>query len=154
MMVVCWESPENLEKVQHTLSLLLKGCSCKSGCTNRRCSCLKAGRKCGPGCRRINCLNNPCGYSAATVLNSMDIEQAELEVDRVRIQSYNNVVSDSEVSEDEAEGESETDPVEDDISDIESDSNNYSRRSCMETHHHYECANTISLSPQSSTALY
>ena len=54
----------------------------------------------------------------------MDIEQAELEEDRVRIQSCNNVVSDSEVSEDEAEGESETDPVADDISDIESDSNN------------------------------
>ena len=61
----------------------------------------------------------PCGYSTATVLNSMDIEQAELEE---LIQSYNNVVIDREVSEDEAESESKTDPVVDDISDIASDS--------------------------------
>ena len=52
-----WDSNENLETVRDTVSLLLKGCSCKTGCSSKRCSCCKAGRKCGPGCRCSNCNN-------------------------------------------------------------------------------------------------
>ena len=38
---------------------MLRGCSCKTGCKTRRCSCRKAERKCGPGCGCCNCENSP-----------------------------------------------------------------------------------------------
>ena len=38
------------------MKLLTHGCACKTGCTGR-CGCHKAGTKCGPGCRCINCTN-------------------------------------------------------------------------------------------------
>ena len=63
-----WNSNENLETLRDTVSLLLKGCSCKTGCSSKRCSCCKAGRKCGPGCRGSNC-NNVTNISVAVELD-------------------------------------------------------------------------------------
>jgi len=33
----------------------MKGCSCKKGCTTMRCSCVKKGSPCGPGCNCRDC---------------------------------------------------------------------------------------------------
>jgi len=40
-------------------------CKCKSGCTNRRCACLKNNEPCGEACTCVNC-QNP--------LNGVDVE--------------------------------------------------------------------------------
>ena len=45
--------------MKESVHLLLRGCGCKKGCCNNRCSCFKAGVKCGPGCRCTNCDNLP-----------------------------------------------------------------------------------------------
>ena len=41
-----WDDPNNFEQVKERVRLLLRGCGCKKGCNNRRCSCFKAGGKC------------------------------------------------------------------------------------------------------------
>ena len=38
-------------QIRERVNLLLHGCSCKKGWDTRRCSCLKTGKICGPGCR-------------------------------------------------------------------------------------------------------
>ena len=45
-----WDDPSNFEQVKESVCLLLRRCGCKKGYNNRRCSCFKAGGKCGPGC--------------------------------------------------------------------------------------------------------
>ena len=42
-----WDDSSNFEQVKESVHLLLKGCGCKKGCCNNRCSCFKAGVKCG-----------------------------------------------------------------------------------------------------------
>ena len=58
-----WESVGNRETVRQQVGLLFRGCSCSSvtACSTRRCSCVKKGNKCGPGCtcRCKNCSNAP-----------------------------------------------------------------------------------------------
>ena len=54
---VMWDTPENRLKIKERVRLLMNGCGCKTGCGSRRCSCLKNGSICGPGCRCVNCEN-------------------------------------------------------------------------------------------------
>ena len=58
-----WDDPRNTEQVKESVRLLLRGCKCKKGYNNRRCSCFKSGIKCGPGCRCANCENLPSSRS-------------------------------------------------------------------------------------------
>ena len=39
-----WDSNENLETVRDTITILLKGCSCRTGYSFKRCSSCKVGR--------------------------------------------------------------------------------------------------------------
>lgn len=71
-----WDSQENVENVRYRVSLLTKGCGCKKGCQNARCSCVKRGDKCGPGCTRINCCNIPTTKKASDLLQ-MEIENTD-----------------------------------------------------------------------------
>lgn len=52
-----WDTPENVEKVKNTLEHVLNGCRCRTGCTTRRCRCMKAAKNCGPGCQCVGCAN-------------------------------------------------------------------------------------------------
>ena len=45
-----WDSQENLEMIRNSVSFLLKGCGCKTGCTTARYKCVKSRKPCGPGC--------------------------------------------------------------------------------------------------------
>ena len=56
---VVWDSPDNLRQVQRTVAYLTQGCRCKTGCTTRRCKCIKESTQCGPSCRCVNCKNIP-----------------------------------------------------------------------------------------------
>ena len=58
-----WGDPSNFEQVKESVRLLLRGCGYKRGCSNKRCSCFKAGLKCGAGCRCVNCQNFPSTVS-------------------------------------------------------------------------------------------
>ena len=52
-----WDSPENIFKVKDRVAFVTKGCSCKTGCTQQKCSCKKASKLCGPGCKCLGCKN-------------------------------------------------------------------------------------------------
>ena len=54
---VDWECPELQQQIQETIDFLMKGCSCKKGCTTMRCGCVKKGSRCGPGCNCKDCKN-------------------------------------------------------------------------------------------------
>ena len=56
-LAIDWDSQDNIQQVRDRVSLLLKGCGCKSGCKTNRCSCRKKEKCCGPGCR-CNCENS------------------------------------------------------------------------------------------------
>ena len=81
-----WESAENQTAVRERVGLLFRGCSCSSvtACSSRRCSCVKKGIKCGPGCRCRNCSNavSAAASAARTQQQSIiEIEQEELQHD-------------------------------------------------------------------------
>ncbi len=66
-----WECPTVLQRVKDTIDFLTKGCSCKKGCSTKRCNCRKNGHHCGPGCTCINCVNVHADSS------SNDIDEAQ-----------------------------------------------------------------------------
>jgi hypothetical protein len=55
--LIDWEDSETREKIQATINFLSKGCSCKTGCKTKRCSCQKNERECGAGCECRGCTN-------------------------------------------------------------------------------------------------
>ena len=57
-LAIDWESEENITKVKSRVDLVLKGCSCKAGCTTNRCGCRKKRVPCGVGCGCSNCTNH------------------------------------------------------------------------------------------------
>ena len=76
-----WESFQNQAAVRERVGLLFRGCSCSSvtACSTRRCSCMKKGVKCGPGCRCRNCSNAPSAPSATTSAAHLQVDVLELE---------------------------------------------------------------------------
>ena len=50
-------SSRDKKKIQATLDFLNKGCTCKTGCKTKRCSCQKKERECGAGCECKGCTN-------------------------------------------------------------------------------------------------
>ena len=61
--------------MKESVRLLLQECECKKGCSNKRCSCFKAGVRCGPGCRCSNCEDVP---STRSLPDNNEVEQEEL----------------------------------------------------------------------------
>ena len=59
-LVVVWDTPANLYKIEAICKLWSRGCGCcKSDCSRLNCSCRKKGYNCGPGCKcsHDNCTN-------------------------------------------------------------------------------------------------
>ena len=98
-----WDDPDNMELVRESVYILLKGCSCKKGCTSRRCSCVKADRKCGPGCRCSNCQNVMC-VSGAPPSTDDDIEEEELVEEQVVTHGYSNELVEDDEDDDVVDG--------------------------------------------------
>ena len=71
---IYWDTEENRYKVKSRVNLLMKGCSCKSGCGTNRCGCWKNGKTC-PGCRCVNCKNTDESQQIARVV---DTEESQL----------------------------------------------------------------------------
>ena len=52
-----WDSQDHVENVRHRVTLLSKGCNCKTGCRTAHCGCVKRNGKCSAGCNCQNCCN-------------------------------------------------------------------------------------------------
>ena len=113
-LLIDWDSHENLEKVKDTVGLLMKGCSCKCGCRTRQCSCVKAERKCGPGCRCYNCVNVYSTSLSKSVGTAVEVDEMEAEECRIARELCCDVVVDgteSDLSDIEGECDFEALPV-------------------------------------------
>ena len=65
---------DNITAVQRRVEHALKGCKCKTGCATRRCTCMKEGRSCGPGCQCVHCTNSATCPPVNTELHNLEIE--------------------------------------------------------------------------------
>ena len=75
-----WECPQLQQRIENTITFLIKGCSCKRGCLSLRCGCKKKGSHCGPGCQCQSCKNLPLsdsGEPLRTTDSESDDEEEE-----------------------------------------------------------------------------
>ena len=73
-----WDSMENIKAIQEQVSLLTKGCKCKTGCTTARCGCKKKGMSCSVGCMCTNCSNVPANEEKQSLRSQQDTAIAEI----------------------------------------------------------------------------
>ena len=76
-LTIVWDSRLNIEAIRKRVSHLLSGCKCITGCSTRRCSCLRKQAQCGEGCQCRNC-NNLCTPSDDNI--QQEAEGSELEL--------------------------------------------------------------------------
>ena len=84
--------------MRQQVGLHFRGCSCSSvtACVTRRCSCVKKGNKCGPGCRCSN-TPSPTGTEQQSSDELVVIQEEELLHDDSLRREYGEVcVSDEE----------------------------------------------------------
>ena len=72
-----WIPREEMNYITDNIKFLVKGCSCKKGCKNKKCGCRKEGRHCKAGCECVNCTN---------LDSSLNSERKDTESDRFRQQ--------------------------------------------------------------------
>ena len=118
-----WDDPINVQKVRDTVTLLLKGCSCKKGCGSRRCGCFKNGKKCGPGCNSSNCANTSVTNTTSDA-HCRQVDMDDIEIDELCNSEYlalqdktctMELIAESEDLEDETDKELECEVVCDDV---------------------------------------
>ena len=56
-LVVNWDSDKNVMAIRKRVTFLTKGCGCRTGCTSKKCKCVRDEIPCGPGCLCKNCKN-------------------------------------------------------------------------------------------------
>ena len=78
---VVWDTAENIANIQERISLLTRGCGCKTGCCSKRCQCARKGQYCGPRCKCVQCCNI---QSEPTVSDSEDDLQLQEEIEDIR----------------------------------------------------------------------
>ena len=64
-----WEARKVEKHTQAILDFLSKGCTCKTGCTTRRCECKKTDKTCSAGCE--------CGVCTNISLTQQQVEREE-----------------------------------------------------------------------------
>lgn len=74
---IIWDSQENMDQIQKNVTSLLKGCRCVTGCSSRRCSCVKGNNSCSPGCECKNC----CNLQTTTEINPTDSELNDIAIE-------------------------------------------------------------------------
>ena len=74
-----WECSNTRKKIQATLDFYNKGCTCRTGCKTKRCSCQKNGRECGAGCECRGCVNVQLLHSPPQDLDDEEEEEIEAE---------------------------------------------------------------------------
>ena len=81
------DDPSNFKQVKGSVHILLRACGCKKGCTTIRCSCIKVGTKCGPGCKCTDFQSTPSARSQSSEPDN-DVELQELQDDQSVRQAY------------------------------------------------------------------
>ena len=120
-----WDSKEVQQTVQKTIEFLMKGCSCKKGCTSHRCGCVKNSRQCGPSCHCQNCQNASQPSSDQYQSNAKVLEEPSSTY-HFDSECSDNEMTDYELSSGES-SDSETEGIETEvISDLYYDLNDYS----------------------------
>ena len=76
-----WDTPENIATITERVSLLTRGCGCKTGCGSKCCAFAMKGQYCGPGCKCVQCGNVE---SQSTTSDTEENLQLEEEIDDVR----------------------------------------------------------------------
>ena len=56
---ILWDSDINIQTIHDRVDALLSGCKCSTGCSSKRCGCLKKLKYCSVGCQCISCCNTP-----------------------------------------------------------------------------------------------
>ena len=67
-LAIDWDSNENLTKIRNRVDLVLKGCSCKGGCSTNRCGCRRKGIPCGVGCGCTGCVNKEDQHETISIM--------------------------------------------------------------------------------------
>ena len=104
---VDWDSKDNIAQIRTRVSLIKRGCGCKTGCMSARCKCRKAGSQCGPRCKCSTGSNLPTSdatdYSIITedvdseCDNDSDTDTDSLqEVDTIMLNVFSEPTSDPE----------------------------------------------------------
>ena len=76
-----WESEENTRKIRSRVDLVLKGYSCKGGCTTNKCGCRKKGIPCSVGCRCTGCENHKHHHEPRDVEHHHEARNVESDSD-------------------------------------------------------------------------
>ena len=102
-----WESEEVQQQIQETLDFLSRGCTCKTGCLSKRCSCQRKERSCGAGCECRGCKNilshTQPEHEDEDEVNEDEVEEDEVNEDEVE----EDGVDEDEVDEDEVDEDGE-----------------------------------------------
>ena len=70
-----WEVEENIQKSKASLEFVMSGCKCKKGCCDRKCSCQRKEKLCGPGCKCRNCQNT----TTTTTTQGISLDLVEIQ---------------------------------------------------------------------------
>ena len=97
---VDWEDDAVVGKIKATLEFLSKGCTCKSGCKNKRCDCVKSNRQCGASCECRGCTN-------MQLRTPPQLQQEEEEQDEQELEEELEEDKDEELESDEESDEEE-----------------------------------------------
>ncbi len=98
-----WDTAENLSKIQAKQNSITKGCGCsKTRCKSRQCSCVRKGKRCGPGCTcdNYNCQNLPEQQIPDKHIDSDSVDQQNNDTEYFECPEYE--------SEEEVHSQSET----------------------------------------------
>ena len=88
-LTIDWDSEENMKKIRSRVDLVLKGCSCKGGCTMNRCGCRKKGIPCGVGCGCTGCVNQEHHHEASDMQCDSNTEESASSSDESDIEQEN-----------------------------------------------------------------
>ena len=104
---VTWESATNIQNVQNRIDYVLSGCKCKTGCTSRRCKCIKSSHLCGPRCCCVSCQNaHKVSQPQPHIISNGELDQT----DSVHLDHQVDSDSDHNTSDD-SPSDIETDPI-------------------------------------------
>ena len=67
-LAIQWDTEDNIKAIRESVTILTKGCKCLSGCSTKRCGCMKKNQLCSAGCECTHCTNIPSSTSSTTAM--------------------------------------------------------------------------------------
>lgn len=121
-----WDSDTNVTQIRERVSLIRKGCGCKTGCQTSRCKCKKGSHYCGLGCKCQGCMNLPLTSQSRNVVD-LDVQTSsseseidfEDEVDNIMEDVFGDFLLDRDYDSDLQESVEDNDEMEVDIGHVD-----------------------------------